>query len=597
MSLNPAPMTRKAWWILLAALAGFTGLVYLPVLDNGLVWDDWANIARNPHYKGIGPEQLRWAFATFRLGHYQPLAWISLGLDHALWGDDYRGYHFTNVVLHAVNAFLFGLIALRLLGTTRTSTGAAGRRRLAAVGSLVAAATFALHPLRVESVAWLSERRQLVSAVFFLLAVLVYLRGFEDEARPRPTGLALASVTALYGLSLLAMPLGIALPVVLLVLDAYPLRRAPSGAGVAGWLRPLVEKTPLFALAAAFAVSALAAQRASGALLSIERYDFWQRSAQAAYGTLFYPRALFAVSWSPLYERPFNLDPLEARFVLSALGSVVVTGLLILYRRAFPAGLAVWLVYLALLVPISGLAQSGIQLVADRYSYLSGLGFALLLGMGAAIGWRACSGPAARALWSVGLAALLGLWSWASWNQQAVWRDDVSFWNHVLRRGPSALAHTSLGSIALRQGDPASAGEHMTSALEIAPTYGRAWRKMLEVLDVDRHGLDTSELERIVVALEGGIEYHSDTAIAWYVLGLARARLGETDRAASDFERAVAIQPDHARAWLRLGVARLASSRPDAAIQALERAVELDPAGPEARTWLDLARKRAATTP
>jgi len=203
------------------AIAAITVAVFAPALWYGFVlWDDDRNLLANPHYRGLGWAQLRWAFTSAVMGHWIPVTWVTFGLDHALWGMDAFGYHLTNVLLHAANAVLCYLLALRLLGRAlpAASPGAI------ALGGGAAALFFAVHPLRVESVAWITERRDVLSAFFCLLTVLAYLRMCEAEGRARRRWLV-ASLVA-YTLGLLSKSLIMSLPFVLLVIDVYPLRRA-----------------------------------------------------------------------------------------------------------------------------------------------------------------------------------------------------------------------------------------------------------------------------------------------------------------------------------------------------------------------------------
>jgi tetratricopeptide (TPR) repeat protein len=576
-------MSRRAWWTLLLILVALTAAGYVPVLSHGLIWDDWPNIGRNPHFRGLGSEQLGWAFTSFRQGHYQPLTWISFGLDYVLWGTNFAGYHLTNVLIHLVNVVLFGLLAECVL---RAASGRdpTARTRL---GSLVAAAIFALHPMRVESVAWLTERRHLLAAGFFLASILVYLAAVRRGTGARPSLPGLACVTSLFGLSLLATPLGIALPVVLLVLDFYPLRRPAASSGAPRRLLTLaIEKWPLWFLSALFAISALAAQRDVGALLETGRYDLSQRCAQAAYAVLYYPRALFSTAWYPLHERPYLLNPLEARFLVSALVFVFVTTLLFRLRVRFPALLAVWSAYLALLAPVSGLAQSGMQLVADRYSYLACLGFALLLGALAARWWAICRGSGERALWVVAVFVVLAFWGSATRSYVGVWGGEGSFWRHVAAGGGSSLASSNLAEEALRSGATATALRHSRRAIEIAPTYGRAWMSMRAVLESEAFAWDRAELIRTSEVLESGLAYQT-AAAARYIAGLARLRLGDYDSAADHLARATRIKPDMPEAWLRWAQALSSAGRRDEAIEVIRRGAELNPDDPRLKRLLE----------
>ena len=215
------------------AVAALTCLVFLPALDGRfLPWDDESNLVANRAWRGLGPSQLGWMLTSFHKGHWIPVTWLSFAVDYLVWGMDPRGYHLTNVLIHGANAGLVCLLVMRLL---ETASGVGGTARLA--GAAAAALAFALHPLRVESVAWVTERRDVLSAFFFLLAILAYLRAVREESlwRSRWSWLALGA----FALSLGSKSMAVSLPVVLLVLDAYPLGRVSAGA----WRARLMEKS------------------------------------------------------------------------------------------------------------------------------------------------------------------------------------------------------------------------------------------------------------------------------------------------------------------------------------------------------------------
>jgi tetratricopeptide (TPR) repeat protein len=571
----------STWTFALLLLAAATAAAFLPVLGNGFVWDDGANVVHNPHLEKLDSDLVRWAFTGFRLGHYQPLTWLSLALDRAVWGPRAAGVHLTSLLLHVANVLLFAAVARRLLREARC-----GDCRIAA---LIAAAVFALHPLRVESVAWATERRDLLAGVFFLLALLAYL---AMARRDREGGSRLAwgaAAVVAFALSLLAKALALGLPVVLLVLDVYPLRRWRPGDGRGAAVRLAAEKVPFFALSIACGLAALAAQAESGALVGIGRYGWVERLFQAAYGALFYPRAIVAGAWSPLYERPTALDPWEPRFLLSALAFAAVTAALLALRRRFPAGLAAWVAYLALLAPVSGVAQSGVQLVADRYAYLAGLGFALLLGAGAGAAWEAARRPARRvAPIAVGAAvvAVLALWGALTFRQCRVWRDDATLWRHVVAYAPSAMGFNNLGALALRGGDRRTALPYLRRAVEVAPGFGLPWRNLLALLEAGGSDLDRGELARTAAALEASLPHHAHAATAWTTVALAHLALDRRDAARRHLARAVEVNPDYAPAWRRLAILQLGDGRHGDCRTSFAQAVRLEPA--DAGSWTGL---------
>jgi len=311
---------------------------------------------------------LHWMFTTLHGGHYQPLSWVTLAVDHALWGMNPTGYHLTSLLLHTLTAVAVyaGLLALLARTPTRSTHLAA------ALGALF----FAVHPLRVESVAWITERRDVVSGLFFVLTLLAYLRMQHTAGAARRRWL-LASLGA-FTLSLLSKAWGITLPAVLLALDLSPLGRLPGASGRAR-TRVLVEKLPWAMLAAAGAVVAFAAQHRIEAMRTLSDHGPLERTLQAAYGICFYLwKTLAPVNLSPLYILPDDLSLTMPRFAVPLLLVVVATVAALLAWRRHPWVLAAWIAYVAILSPVLGIAQTGPQLAADRYTYLASLPLAAL---------------------------------------------------------------------------------------------------------------------------------------------------------------------------------------------------------------------------
>ncbi|MBI2386861.1 MAG: hypothetical protein HYV14_12770, partial [Elusimicrobia bacterium] len=348
----------------LAAAAAF--LAFLPSLGHG--WtnlDDPMFLLGETGWRGLGPDAVAWAFTSKVGSVYQPLAWLTYGLDHALWGMDPFGFHLQSVLWHAISAGLMFLIARRLLELARPVRSSDPDWGLNAAAFL-SAMVFSVHPLRAESVSWASERRDVVCCAFVLAAVWAYLR-------PRNRKL----VFALFLLSLLSKGMALLLPVALLALDVYPLRRVgPRGEGLRTALK---EKLPLFALAFVFGLVGLAAQERIR--WTWEQHALPARLAQACFALLFYVRkTLWPSGLMPLYELRPPLDPAEPRFVAAA--AAVAAAALVCWRRRLSrpwlAASAFW--YAVLLFPVSGLFQFGPQLVADRYSYITTLPLAVLAG-------------------------------------------------------------------------------------------------------------------------------------------------------------------------------------------------------------------------
>jgi len=502
-------------------------LVYLPTLSFGWVdWDDDALLVGNALFRGLGWAQIRWAFTSALGGAYQPLAFLSYGLDFLLWGMEPRGYHLTSVLLHALNAGLFFLAAWRLLEFGASSRGP--QRDLAA-GALFAALVFALHPLRVESVSWVSERRDVLCGAFWLGAVLAYLRAREPGRRRR----SLILVHVFFGAACLAKGLAVTLPVVLLVLDVWPLRRRLDEC--------LREKVPMAVLALALGALAIAAQAGARASWSWGEHGVLARLAQSAYALTFYPlKTLWPSGLSAFYRLPVPLDPREPRFLLSAAAVAAVAAWSWVRRRETPWLAAAGAAYAVMLAPVSGLFQAGAQLVADRYSYLAVLPLELLAGAGlsAILARRAWRAPAMAA--AVCVCVVLAA---ATVVQQSYWRDSETLWGRVLALDPgSSTGWFKLGLLRIRQGRPAEAAESFSRAL--ASDSG-----CLEFLSRFERGVELAQTRR-------GLEIRPVCRKALSDLGTTQAQRGEFLQARRLLTLALAVDPEDAAA--RRNLARLA---------------------------------------
>jgi Flp pilus assembly protein TadD len=516
-------------------------------------------------------------FTTFHLGHYQPLSWLTFSLDYLLWGMEPFGYHLTNILLHSANAVLFYFITLRLLGKAPVSSPVV--QKLAAGFS---ALVFAIHPLRVESVAWATERRDVLSGFFLLLTVLSYLKAVGPEMNPKDWRRWLAVSGVFYVLSLLSKASGMTLPLVLLVLDVYPLRRL--GRGVGQWFgaetrRVWLEKLPFFVAALAAGVVALKAQGVAGALWGAESHDLADRIAQGLYGITFYMiKTLLPTDLAPLYEFPADFYLFNWRVVLAAIVFLLVSLGFFAARLRWPAGLAGWIIYLLLLAPVSGVAQAGPQLVADRYSYLSCMVWAALLATVICRLWQTrtrVASPAVRILLTaMPLLVLLGL-ATLTWKQTETWRDTERLWNHALAVHPSSTAYFHVARFMAERGDLARAEKHLRRAIEINPKKD-VIQSLLAVVLVKQGNL-----------AEALAHFYSALAInpadpdTLNNLGIALAQQGKLDEAIQHLKRSLEIKPNDTSVHMNLANVLLDRGDVDGAIKHMRLAIEIDPANAE----------------
>jgi protein O-mannosyl-transferase len=527
---GPRP-ERAAWLALL--LVPVLSVAFVPILRNSFVgWDDPGNFLENPDFRGLGWTQIRWAWTTRLLGVYQPLSWMLLEAEFAIRGLDPRGYHLTSLILICVDALVLDALVVALLKRSRPEESARHPWRLHASTAL-AVALFMAHPLRVEVVAWASCQPYLPCALFSMLAVLAYLRAHPVEEPPR-LGWSLAALL-LYTAALLCKAVAIPLPLVLLILDVYPLGRLGLQHGRlfgrSAWSCWL-EKVPYLVLGALFAVIAFKAKQENESLVSAPLLaELPERFAQACYGAWIYPlMTLWPSEMTAYYPLPAARQWEDTRFVLARLMLVVAAVVLIALRRTLPGLLAAWLSYLVILAPNSGLVRIGNQIAADRYGYIAMLGLVPLLAVALATALRPIVSPRQPAIALALVLATLGVEIGLTRRQCAIWHDSVTLWTHAYDHGAannSRVLNNLAYSLTL-DGRAAEAVPLLRRALELEPSYANG--------------------------------HHS--------LATALVSLGRDDEAATEFQEALRLDPGHAESYrdLELLRSRLKQGKNEAAV-------------------------------
>src|SRR5579883_1257197 len=437
---KPRPPGKFREWVAAGLLAGISLAVFARALDCGFVnYDDMEYVTRNRDVlRGLTPGGVGWAFTTCYNSNWHPLTWLSLELDASLWhlpdgGPDPTGFHLTNVLVHAASAALL-FLALRAL------TGAFWR-------SAAVALLFAVHPLRVESVAWVSERKDVLSVFFGLLALWAYAAYVK-----RPSVGRYLAVAAAFAASLLCKPMLVTLPFLLLVLDGWPLGRVRT---LADWRRPALEKLPLLALAVASSALTYFVQAKAGTVRGLETFPLNVRVENAAVSYVQYvAKTAWPLGLAVYYPHPAS--PWGGGLPAWKVGGAAVllvaatAAAVALWRKA-PYLLAGWLWYAGTLVPVLGLLQVGDHAYADRYSYFPQIGLLVAACWGVAEVARrhAETAAAIAAAAALALAVVTGV-------QLASWRDSIALWRHDLRAaGRSPLAYMNLGAALGEAGDAA----------------------------------------------------------------------------------------------------------------------------------------------
>jgi tetratricopeptide (TPR) repeat protein len=568
-------------WVVPSVVVLLTAITFYPTLHNKFVnWDDYKNIVENPFYRGLGWTNLRWMFTALYMGHYHPLTWFTFAVDYLIWGLNPFGYHLTNLLFHCANAVVLYLVACRLFLAADHRLNVY-EHSLVPLAAGLTALLFSIHPLRVESVAWVTERRDVLSGLFFLLTILSYLKAVKiGVADPGHRRWMTASL-GFYLFSLLSKASGMTLPLVLLILDVYPLRRL--GQTSTGWLGPKTrqvwrEKMPFLGFALGAGVIALMAQYYAGALRPLEEHGIASRLMQALYGIAFYLwKILFPFSLSPLYEMVPNSNAWNWRFLIG--GLIVLTLSLVLFalRRRWPAIVASWVSYLVILAPTLGFAQSGPQLVADRYSYFSCMSWALLAGGGLLHLWQLSVSDRfvtrvsmTVTVTALAAAALVGF-GVLTWKQTQIWHDSESLWRHALSIAPaSSFGRNNLGNALVAQGRFEEAIDQFQRALRINPDDADVAYNLGNAL------AQKGNFEEAGKQLQHALQINPDNAMAAYDLGNVRARQGRLGEAMDNFELALRIDPRLAKAHYNLGGLLNKQGKLAEAVEQYQKALQID---------------------
>ncbi len=558
---------RKIWPIAVA-LAVVTFLVYSPLLTFGFVnYDDPQYVLNNLQVKnGLTFEGIAWAFSGRYATNWHPLTWISHMLDAQLFGLNAWGHHLTNVLFHVANTLLLFSLLQRM-------TRAAWR-------SVFVAALFALHPLHVESVAWVAERKDVLSAFFFFLTVWAYVRFAESKVQSLKSKVSAKKwyvlALFLFALGLMSKPMVVTLPFVLLLLDFWPLNRTSSADGMRNWQRLVLEKMPFITLSLASCAVTLWAQQKT--IMAVESLPMLIRIFNALFS---YVRYLKKIIWptelAVLYPYPgYWAWPaiLVAGFFL------VVASLAVIQRRRERPYFAVgWFWFLGMLVPVIGLVQVGVQSMADRYTYLPAVGVFII------IAWGVSDFFQARAydqiiLKTSGILAV-ACCAAVTLHQLQFWRDGETLFKRTLAvTSNNAIAHYNLGMALLEQKKVDEAGEHFAEGARLMPHYPEMQNNLANVLVIQ------GKRQEAVPHYERALQSDSNHVVAHYNLGLTLAELDRLDEAISHYERAAQLRPDFLLAQRDLGLALAKKKDFSGSLAHLREVIRLNPAGAEAHLYL-----------
>jgi len=562
---GPGQPPARAGWAVLGIFCAAV-IAYFPALHGGLVWDDDGHITR-PALRSLHGLWLIWS-DPHATQQYYPLLHSAFWIEHRLWADRTFGYHLTNVLLHAANACLFGLVL----------------RRLAVPGAWLAAFIFVLHPVCVESVAWMAEQKNTLSLAFYLGAAAIYLQ-FDEKRRPWQYGAAFF----LFACGLLTKTVTATLPAGLLVIFWW--RR-----GNLSWRRDVLPLLPWFACGAAGGLftawverKLIGAEGAGFELTLLQRVLLAGRVIWFYLGSLAWPARLTFI-----YPH-WKIDPAAGWQWLPLAGMLAVTALLWLVRKRTRAPLAAWLFFCGSLFPVLGFFNVFpfiYSYVADHFQYLPDLGLLALAAAGLTLAAKRLSTATRAAAVALAVLGLAGLGAMA-WQQSGFYRDSGTLYRATIARNPDCwLAYNNLGvELADHGGNVDEAMACFRRALQAKPDYAEAHYNLGKAL------AQLNRLPEAIARFHEALRYRPDHADTYDNLGIALYREGRPVEAAEQFQRALEINPAHVHAHNNLGLALAALGRLPEAMEQYEEALQLDPENAEACDNLGIALARSGRLP
>ena len=563
---------------MLAASAAFiTFVVYLPALQNDFVtWDDDVYIYDNPFIRSFNLVFFKRAFFDFSAHHWHPLTWMSHALDYAVWGLNPIGHHLTSIVLHALNTFLVVVLGIRLLKASRERARENGPSPFLTERSvLIAAGTmgllFGIHPLHVESVAWVSERKDLLCALFFLLGIIMYtkyvnsrqssvgnrqLEGDSKDGSGQKNFLFnkhYLFALWFFFLALLSKPMAVTLPLVLLILDWHPFCRIRS---LKTLLTACVEKLPFLALSLASSLVTILAQGSSSAIQSAGYAPLSARMFVAANALIAYlGKMLLPLTLVPYYPYPDNAPLVSLEHIAAIVLVTGMTAVSVIAAKKQKLWLSAWGYYVVTLLPVIGIVQVGLQAMADRYTYLPSLGPFLIMGLGAAWFWekaRMLPGPLVKRISLVMAACTVLLFTYATMKQTGIWKNGIVLWSSVIEKYPTvSFAYNNRGMAYDKIGLFDRAIGDFDKAIALAPRDSELYsnRGML-------YG-KAGRFDKAIEDLEKALALNPSHLAAYNTrntLGAVYAEAGLVDKAFEQFNKAILMDQNHAMAYNNRGL-------------------------------------------
>lgn len=551
-------MDKKYKYLIVVFLIVSSLFAFGRITGNDFInFDDPRYITENPQVKsGINLQTIKWAFSTVCSGHWHPLTLLSHTLDWDVFGANAFGHHLINLLLHIGSALFLFFLLNRMTKNLWTSA--------------FVAAFFALHPLRVESVAWAAERKDVLSMFFGMASIYAYAF-YTDKSKLSHYFLCLI----LFALSLMSKPMLVTIPFILLLLDYWPLGRCQKSLfapnenryKIAG--RLVWEKVPFFLLTIASSIITIWAQNKGGGFTFGEQLSFPIRVTNAFISYVSYLLKLFSpVDLAVFYPYEFSISLWE--FLISGLIIIIITAFVIYYVKKLPFLFVGWLWYLGTLIPVIGLLQAGSQAMADRYTYLPSIGIAIMLAWGIPLLFQRLE--IRKKILCLGTLGVLCMLAVSTWMQCGYWENSITLFAHTLHvTKDNYLAYYNLGCSLSEAGKIQEAIENFNRAISIKPDYINAYNNRA----VAYHKL--GHYQRAIEGYNQTILLNPDNDLAYYNVGLSYMELGQYQLAINDFNKAIRLNPNHARAYNNRGIAYHKLGQYQLAIDDFNKAISIIP--------------------
>ena len=570
-----------------------TFVVYLPSLHHEFVeWDDAQYVVENLHIRSINITFIKWAFANFHASNWHPLTWISHAIDYAIWGLNPLGHHLTNVILHAINTYLVVLLIIGLLNVLKETTIKKGleeflHERTILITGGVTGLLFGLHPLHVESVVWVAERKDLLCALFVLLSIILYTKyvnRINKEPAQEKSSLRFFNkqyfiAFVFFILALLSKPMAVTLPFVMLILDWYPFKRIRS---LKTFQAAFIEKIPFIALSLISSVLTVLAQRAGGALVSMESAPLSTRVIVGAGSLIAYLwKMIWPLNLIPFYPYPTDVSLLSLEYLVKIVFVIGITILCIVTAKRQRLWLSVWIYYVVTLIPVIGIVQVGRQAMADRYTYLPSLGPFLIMGLGVAWASRKMNtlprwGQIIKLLGAAIFIFAFVSMSYLTFRQISIWNNSIRLWSYVIGKHPERvhLVYYFRGLAFLNTDQADKAIEDFDMAIALDPYFGDAFLNRGNAFE------KIGKLDKAIEDFDKAIAL-SPSYEAYFNRGITFEKMGLIDKAIADYDKAIAFNPYHYEAYFAVGKLYGKAGLFDKAIEYFNKYIAINPKNAE----------------